>query len=106
VLIGIFCGVLATLMTKQFRFLTHSAVVESALLLAWGFLAYLVSELLEMSAICSLLVISIIFGHYTWYNLSPQGQHVTMVTFQTLGYIAEALVFGYVGITSAWSFTN
>lgn len=106
VLIGIFCGVLATLMTKQCRFLTHSAVVESALLLAWGFLAYLISELLEMSAICSLLVISIIFGHYTWYNLSPQGQHVTMVTFQTLGYIAEALVFGYVGITSAWSFTN
>ena len=29
-----------------------------------------------------------------------------MVTFQTLGYIAEALVFGYVGITSVYSFKH
>jgi len=38
-------------------------------------------------------------SHYAWYNLSPQGKHVTSVTFQTLGYISEAAVFGFVGIS-------
>jgi NhaP-type Na+/H+ or K+/H+ antiporter len=38
-------------------------------------------------------------AHYTWYNLSPQGKHVTSVAFQTLGYGCEAFVFSYVGLS-------
>ena len=71
VALGLLAGGLCTLMSKFFRFISHSAVAESALLLAWAVLAYLVSEMLEMSAICSLLVTSLVYGHYTWYNLSP-----------------------------------
>ena len=71
ILIGMVCGFFATLMSKHMRFLTHSPVVESSLLLAWALLGYFVSELAGMSAICTLLVASIIFSHYTWYNLSP-----------------------------------
>ena len=37
-------------------------------------------------------------AHYTWYNLSPQGKHVTSVTFATFGYAAEAFVFSFVGL--------
>lgn len=81
ILLGLVCGTIATLMAKYMRFISHSAIVESSLLLAWAMLGYLVSELLAMSAICTLLVTSIVFSHYTWYNLSPQGQHVTSVTF-------------------------
>jgi sodium/hydrogen exchanger-like protein 6/7 len=53
-----------------------------------------------MSGIVSLLVCSLLQSHYAWYNLSPQGQHVTSVTFQTLGYISEAAVFAYIGLSA------
>ena len=53
-----------------------------------------------------LLATSIILSHYAFYNLSPQGQHVTSVTFQTLGYMAEAIVFAYVGVISASTLTT
>jgi NhaP-type Na+/H+ or K+/H+ antiporter len=79
--IGVFCGFSATLMTKKMRFICHSAVAESSLLLGWAMLGYLFSEMIQMSAICTILTTSIIFSHYTWYNLSPQGQHVTTVIF-------------------------
>ena len=41
-------------------------------------------------------------GHYSWYNLSPQGKHVTSITFQTLGYFAEAIVFAFIGISASF----
>lgn len=106
ILIGVVVGLLATLMTKKMRFISQSAVFESTLLIAFAMLGYMVSEMLEFSAICSLLVASIIYSHYTWYNLSPQGQHVTALTFQTLGYMAEALVFAYIGLTSCFYAIN
>ena len=71
ILIGVFFGFLATLMTKKLRFISHSAVFESTLLIAFAMFGYLLSEMLSFSAICSLLVTSIIYSHYTWYNLSP-----------------------------------
>lgn len=104
--IGLFFGVLCTLMTKHFRFISQSAVFESTLLISCAMCGYMLSEMLHLSAICSLVVTSVIYSHYTWYNLSPQGKHVTALTFQTLGYMAEALVFAFIGMTSVGSFLN
>lgn len=106
VLIGLFFGVLCTLMTKHLRFISQSAVFESTLLISCAMCGYMLSEMLHFSAICSLLVSSIVYSHYTWYNLSPQGKHVTALTFQTLGYMAEALVFAFIGMTSVGSLLN
>lgn len=106
ILIGLFFGILCTLMTKKFRFIAHSAIHESALFLCFAMMSYFTSEAVHMSAIVSLLATSLIMSHYAWYNLSPQGKHVTSVTFQTLGFIAEAVVFGYVGITAAYEWLN
>ena len=85
-------------MTKHFRFISHSAINESALFFAMALVSYYVGELLHMSAIASLLTTSLVLSHYAFYNLSPQGKHVTSVTFQTLGYMCEATVFAYVGV--------
>ena len=38
-------------------------------------------------------------AHYTFYNLSPQGKHVTSISFATFGYAAEAFVFSFVGLS-------
>ena len=104
--IGLVFGILCTLITKHCRFIAHSSIHESALFICFAMISYFVSEAVEMSAIVSLLATSLIMSHYAWYNLSPQGKHVTSVTFQTLGFIAEAVVFGYVGITAAWEWEN
>jgi NhaP-type Na+/H+ or K+/H+ antiporter len=71
VLIGLFFGVVCTLMTKHLRFISQSAVFESTLLISCAMCGYMLSEMLHLSAICSLLVSSIVYSHYTWYNLSP-----------------------------------
>ena len=81
VLIGLVFGFVATWLTKKFRFIAHSAINESALFLSFAMISYFVSEAIEMSAIVSLLATSMILSHYAWYNLSPQGQHVTSITF-------------------------
>lgn len=101
VLIGLFFGVIATLITKNQRSISHSSILESALFISFAMISYFIAEFTENSAIVSMLVTSMFLSHYTYYNLSPQGKVVITVTVQTLGYMAEATVFGYVGIVSA-----
>lgn len=62
-------------------------------------IAYTLSEYLGQSAILTLLTVGVLNSHYTWFNLSPQGKHVSSVTFQTFSYIAEAVIFQFIGFT-------
>jgi len=57
---------------------------------AFALISYFVAGMtklldIEMSGIISLLMCGIIQAHYGWYNLSPQGQKTTVVTFTFLG---------------------
>lgn len=99
VLIGIIMGLLSSIIFKNFRFLTQSAVIECNFIFCFAYLAYSVAELFHFSGIISLLTSGIMMAHYTWYNLSPQAKQVTSVTFQVIGYGIEAFVFGYLGLT-------
>ena len=38
-------------------------------------------------------------AHYAWYNLSSQGKIVSSVTIQSIGFMFEAFVFSYLGLT-------
>jgi NhaP-type Na+/H+ or K+/H+ antiporter len=96
--IGIFFGLFSSLMFKWFRFLTHSAITETLLLIIIAFIAYFISEALELSGIISLLTCGISMAHYTWYNLSPQGKTISSVAVSILGSAAESLVFSYIGL--------
>jgi len=71
ILIGIALGVLSALITKYLRFISHSAVSESSLLILIAMISYFISETIHMSGIVTLLTCSIVMTHYTWYNLSP-----------------------------------
>jgi len=71
VLIGIIFGVIPTWLTKNWRFLSHSAIIETSLMLCFALSSYYVSELADMSGIVTLLSCALIMSHYTWYNLSP-----------------------------------
>jgi len=52
-----------------------------------------------MSGIISLLTSGIVMAHYAWYNLSPQGKHVSGVAFSVIGFGFEAFVFAYLGLS-------
>jgi NhaP-type Na+/H+ or K+/H+ antiporter len=71
VIIGSAMGFMAAYQTKKFRFISHSAIGESSLLISFAMIGYFISEILELSGIVSLLSTSIVMTHYTWFNLSP-----------------------------------
>ena len=97
-LIGLAGGIVSGLMTKHFRFMTKNSVHETFFLATIAFLSYYLADLFEMSGIISIIVTSVMQAQYSWYNLSPQGKSVSAVTFQTLGYFSEALIFSYIGL--------
>lgn len=98
VLIGLVAGIFSSLVFKWFRFLCHSAITETILLVIIAFVAYFISETLEYSGIISLLTCGISMAHYTWYNLSPQGKTISSVAVSIFGSAAEAFVFTYIGL--------
>ena len=98
-LIGITFGLLASILFKKIRLLTISSIKETIIIFIFGYLAYSFSSLAGMSGIISLLTAGITMAHYGWYNLSPQGKHVSTCTFQVIGYATEAFIFGYLGLT-------
>jgi solute carrier family 9 (sodium/hydrogen exchanger), member 6/7 len=63
-----------------------------------AFASYYCSDAFGQSGIISIIVTAVFMGQYTWYNLSPQAKHVTAVTFQTLGFGAEAVIFSFLGL--------
>lgn len=79
--IGVFYGILASYILKKMRFITVSAIKETLLIFCFGYMAYSTGELAHMSGIISLLTSGVIMAHYGWYNLSPQGKHVSCVAF-------------------------
>lgn len=81
------------------RFLAHSAIKETLLIFCFGYFAYSIGELLSMSGIICLLTTGVVIAHYGWYNLSPQGKHLSSCSFQVIGFALEAFVFCYLGLS-------
>lgn len=99
VLIGVVVGFTITFLLKKFRSVAHSAIHETFLLIVCAFVTYFISEVTGQSGITSLVSCALVFAHYTWYNLSPQGKHVSSIIFQTFGFAAEAFVFSFIGLS-------
>jgi NhaP-type Na+/H+ or K+/H+ antiporter len=103
--IGIVCGLVASYLFRSWRFLTHSAIKEVLLVFCFGYLAYGLGEIAHMSGIICLLTTGVVFAHYGWFNLSPQGKNLSSATFQVIGFGLEAFVFCYLGL-SFFSFVD
>lgn len=103
VLMGVIFGCLTSLLFKHARFLTASPVTEMFVMLGFSIICYFCTGIIkilgtEMSGIIALLTCSIINGHYTFYNFSPQGKSTSSVTVAFLGNTFEAAVYSYIGI--------
>jgi NhaP-type Na+/H+ or K+/H+ antiporter len=97
--IGTLFGLLSAYVLKTFREFSKSAVYEAMMIFCIGYLSYVTSEMAQYSGIISLLTAGVVMAHYTWYNLSPQGKQSSFIVFQFLGYLIEAFVFSYLGLT-------
>lgn len=97
--IGIIFGLVSSYTLKTFRTFSKNPVSESMMIFCVGYLSYVVSEVAAYSGIITLLTAGVVMAHYTWYNLSPQGKQSSFIVFQFLGYIIEAFVFSYLGLT-------
>lgn len=98
VFIGLFFGMLSSVLFKKYRLLAHSAVSETIIVMVFGFLSYFIAENNDGSSIISMLACGVTMAHYTWFNLSPQGKTISSVTFSILGSLAESIVFIYIGL--------
>ncbi|KAL4484481.1 hypothetical protein ABPG74_019658 [Tetrahymena malaccensis] len=105
VLIGILMAIIATLMTKKFRFLVSDPVKENIFLLLIGYGTYCLAELIDVSSVIALLTSGILMSHYMRYNMSEYGRISTAITVSTLSQIAESFLFIYLGI-SAWTYMS
>jgi NhaP-type Na+/H+ or K+/H+ antiporter len=74
VIVGAVVGYISAFAFKKFRILTHNTIIECALVFCFGYISYVLAELIELSGIVSLLACGIFMGQFTWYNLSPQGK--------------------------------
>lgn len=79
--IGLVLGLIASYLFKSSRFLTVSPIKEVLLTFCFGYLAYGLGEIAHMSGIICLLTMGVVFAHYGWFNLSPQGKHLSSATF-------------------------
>jgi sodium/hydrogen exchanger-like protein 6/7 len=96
--IGILFGLGISYFLKRNESFTRFPIKETSLILLTGYSSYLFSELLNLSGIISLFTCSVIMGHYCYLNISEESQRGTVVAFDTVGYLAEAFVFAYLGI--------
>jgi NhaP-type Na+/H+ or K+/H+ antiporter len=103
--IGLLAGMMSSLMFKWFRFFTHSAITETSVIYILAMISYFVAEIFELSGLISLVTCGITMGHYTWYNLSPQGKSISSVSVSIFGAISESLVFTYIGL-SLFTYAN
>lgn len=62
VFVGGLVGFISSVVFKSFRLLTHSTIVECALVFLFGYFSYVLAELLQLSGIVSLLACGIFMG--------------------------------------------
>jgi NhaP-type Na+/H+ or K+/H+ antiporter len=71
---------------------------EMAVIALLSYLSYLLADVSGLSAILSLFVCGVVVSHYALHNVSPEGRHATMAGFKTASYLAEGIIFIYVGM--------
>lgn len=102
ILIGMAFGFLCTYLLKHMRSLSK-APGGCVLIFCFGFLSYLAAEVQGQSGIIAILASGMVMANYAWFNLSPQAKQSSQTIFKWLGFLVEAIVFSYLGLTF-WSY--
>lgn len=95
--IGVLSGLLSALLLKHID-LRKSPSLEFGMMIFFAYAPYSLAEGLHLSGIMAILCCGVVMSHYTHFNLSPITQITMQQTFRTLAFIAETLVFAYLGM--------
>lgn len=71
---------------------------ELATITLLSYLSYLLADVTGLSAILSLFVCGVVTSHYAMHSLSPEGRVATLTGFRTASYLAEGVIFIYLGM--------
>lgn len=63
-----------------------------------SYFSYLLADVTGLSGILSLFVCGVVVSHYALHNISDEGRQATMTGFKTASYLAEGIIFIYVGM--------
>lgn len=99
ILFGLITGLGGSMVLKYMRFISHNPVIETGIVFIFGYIAYMLAELLEWSGVIAILVSGISMSHYLFYNLSSKGRVTTGITFNFLSLIAESFLYVYLGVS-------
>ena len=97
--VGIIIGALCSLFLKFLKRFKLIRTQEISVILIFGFFSYIIAELLNLSAIISLLFCSITLSNYAFYNLSFIAREESCIVVKIMSNIAEGFVFTYLGLS-------
>ncbi|KAL5021976.1 hypothetical protein ScPMuIL_001131 [Solemya velum] len=95
--IGVALGLLSALLLK-FIDLRKTPSLEFGMVVVFSYLPYGLAEGIHLSGIMAILFAAIVMSHYTHLNLSPVTQITVQQTFRTIAFMAETIVFAYLGL--------
>ncbi|KAL4437948.1 hypothetical protein ABPG74_001119 [Tetrahymena malaccensis] len=99
VIMGVTIGLLISYFFKKYQSFNNYPLRETSIIMLSGYFSYLIAEIVGLSGIISLFCCGLVMGHYAYLNISEESQKGTHLAFETVGYLAEAFVFAYLGIS-------
>eukprot|EP00906_Rhabdomonas_costata_P022818 RCo032870 len=98
--IGLVIAMLSALITKHTNMKASSdyLFLEMCMLSIYPYVSFMVAEGLKLSGIVSIMFCGIGMAHYTYNNLSTEGQALSRQFFKILAQLAESFVFVYLGM--------
>eukprot|EP00794_Sanderia_malayensis_P018860 gene18860-20760_t len=93
--IGVAFALMCALISFSF---VHHPSLELGMMLVFSYAPYGLAEGLELSGIMAILFCGIVMSHYAHFNLSPVTQITVQQLFRTTAFVAELLVFAYLGM--------
>lgn len=95
--IGVVFALISALLLKHIDLRKHPSL-EFGLMLVFTYAPYVLAEGIHLSGIMAILFCGIVMSHYTHFNLSTVTQITMQQTMRTLSFIAETIVFAYLGL--------
>eukprot|EP01023_Acetabularia_acetabulum_P063234 TRINITY_DN7920_c0_g1_i1.p1 TRINITY_DN7920_c0_g1~~TRINITY_DN7920_c0_g1_i1.p1 ORF type:complete len:629 (-),score=86.62 TRINITY_DN7920_c0_g1_i1:1644-3530(-) len=97
-LLGVFCGLLTSYLIKKMTSLGTQQEISLVALMAY--FSYLSGEVLGLSGILTIFFCAIIISQYALKNMSLLGRGCAIQVFKCGSYLAEGVIFIYVGMDS------
>lgn len=95
--IGVVFALACALVLKYVELRQHPSL-ELGMMLVFSYAPYGLAEGLKLSGIMAILFCGIVMSHYAHFNLSPVTQITVQQLFRTTAFVAELLVFAYLGM--------